>query len=61
MIIDETLLKRLKESENLLAFSHGVDSTALFYILTESEVAFDIAIVDYNVREQSKREIASAR
>ena len=61
MIIDETLLKRLKESENLLAFSHGVDSTALFYILTESEVAFDIAIVDYNVREQSKREVASAR
>lgn len=54
-------LETLKSGQNLLAFSHGVDSTALFYLLDEASVKFDLAIVDYNVRAQSKDEIASAR
>lgn len=54
-------LEVLQEGKNLLAFSHGVDSTALFYLLDEAGVKFDIAIVDYNVRAQSKQEVASAR
>ena len=54
-------LETLKSGRNLLAFSHGVDSTALFYLLDEAGVKFDLAIVDYNVRAQSKDEIASAR
>lgn len=54
-------LETLKSGRNLLAFSHGVDSTALFYLLDEASVKFDLAIVDYNVRAQSKDEIASAR
>lgn len=54
-------LEMLKSGRNLLAFSHGVDSTALFYLLNEAGVKFDLAIVDYNVRAQSKDEIASAR
>ena len=54
-------LEMLKSGRNLLAFSHGVDSTALFYLLDEAGVKFDLAIVDYNVRAQSKDEVASAR
>ena len=55
------VLHKLKSGRNLLAFSHGVDSTALFYLLDEAGVKFDLAIVDYNVRAQSKDEVASAR
>ena len=54
-------MHKLKSGRNLLAFSHGVDSTALFYLLDEAGVKFDLAIVDYNVRAQSKDEVASAR
>jgi tRNA(Ile)-lysidine synthase len=38
-----------------------VDSSALFYTLLEKEIAFDIAIVDYNVRSASKDEVAYAK
>lgn len=55
------VLRKLKSGRNLLAFSHGVDSTALFYLLDEAGVEFDLAIVDYNVRAQSKDEVAAAR
>jgi len=48
-------------SKSLLAFSAGIDSTALFFILLENDVNFDIAIVDYNLREQSKEEVAYAK
>ena len=51
----------IKESKNLLAFSAGIDSTALFFLLLEDNISFDIAIVDYNLREQSKKEIAYAK
>lgn len=59
--IPSKILALLRASKNLLAFSHGVDSTALFYLLNEAGVKFDLAIVDYNVRAQSKDEVASAR
>jgi len=55
------ILKTLKNSKNLLAFSAGVDSTALFFMLLENEVNFDIAIVNYGIREQAKEEIAYAK
>jgi tRNA(Ile)-lysidine synthase len=48
-------------SKSLLAFSAGIDSTALFFMLLENDVDFDIAIVDYNLREQSKEEVAYAK
>lgn len=51
----------LKESKNLLAFSAGVDSSALFFLLLENNIPFDIAIVDYNLREQSKEEVSYAK
>ena len=60
-MISQNVLDRLSFGANLLAFSHGIDSTALFYILEEAGVKFDIAIVDHNVREQSKFEVKSAK
>ena len=51
----------LKDKKNLLAFSAGADSTALFFLLLEYEIPFDIAIVDYGIREQSKEEVSYAQ
>ena len=50
----------LLSQKNLLAFSSGIDSSALFFLLIEQKIPFDIAIVDYGVREQSKAEVAHA-
>ncbi len=51
----------LLTKKNLLAFSAGIDSSALFFLLIESNIKFDIAIVDYGVREQSKEEVLHAQ
>ncbi len=53
--------KLLKNQKNLLAFSAGVDSTALFFLLLKEKISFDIAIVDYKKRESSKDEISYAK
>lgn len=58
MDVDFTALKNQK---NLLAFSGGVDSSALFFLLLEHGIAFDIAIVDYGVRAESKKELQYAQ
>lgn len=47
-------------NNNLLAFSGGVDSSALFFLMLDKNIPFDIAIVDYNQREQSKDEVIYA-
>jgi len=60
-MLDTNTLLKLKDKKNLLAFSAGVDSTALFFILQENNIKFDIAIVDYKIREQSKEEVAYAK
>ncbi len=54
-------MELLLNSKNLLAFSGGVDSTALFFKLLEQNIEFDIAMVDYGVRDQSKEEVAYAK
>ena len=51
----------LSQKKNLLAFSAGVDSSALFFLLLENNIKFDIAIVDYGMREESKEEVAHAK
>ena len=53
--------KNLLNKKNLLAFSAGIDSSALFFLLLENNIPFDIAIVDYNIRAQSKKEVAHAK
>ena len=60
-MISQNVREKLNSGANLLAFSHGIDSTALFYILEEAGIKFDLAMVDYNIREQSKSEIKSAK
>ncbi|MAD42738.1 MAG: tRNA lysidine(34) synthetase TilS [Arcobacter sp.] len=51
----------IKESKNLLAFSAGIDSTSLFFLLLKENIDFDIAIVNYNEREESKEELQYAK
>ncbi len=60
-MISQNVREKLNSGANLLAFSHGIDSTALFYILEDAGIKFDLAMVDYNAREQSKNEIKSAK
>ncbi len=55
-MLNRDSLIELKRGKNLLAFSGGVDSSALFYILLESGIKFDIALVNYGLREQSIKE-----
>jgi len=55
-----TLNIKINTQKNLLGFSAGVDSTALFFLMLEQKIPFDIAIVDYNQRAQSKDEVIYA-
>ncbi len=54
-------LELFKDCKNLLAFSGGIDSSALFFLLKDLNVSFDIAIVNYATREDSKLEVAYAQ
>jgi len=54
-------IENLKNKKNLLAFSAGVDSSALFFLLIEHNIKFDIAIVNYGTREASNQEEAHAQ
>jgi tRNA(Ile)-lysidine synthase len=60
-MLENSSLKELKKGKNLLAFSGGGDSTALFFSLIEYNINFDIAIVNYNTREQSLDELEYAK
>lgn len=60
-MLKKELIKTLKAKRNLLAFSAGIDSTALFFLLLEKNINFDIIIVNYNLREESKEEILYAK
>ncbi len=55
------LLLQLKEKKNLLAFSFGIDSSALFFLLLENNISFDIALVNYGSRTNSDLEEAQAK
>lgn len=54
-------LSYLQEKKNLLAFSSGVDSSALFFLLLEHNVPFDIALVNYGTRDNSNSEELHAK
>jgi len=53
--------EHLQNKKNLLAFSAGVDSTTLLFLLLKNNINFDIAIVDYGLRLQSKEEVVYAQ
>lgn len=54
-------LAEFGHGKNLLAFSHGIDSTALFYLLKDAGVEFDCALVNYKTRSSSDDEECAAR
>jgi len=54
-------LEKLKGKKNLLAFSGGGDSTSLFFLLLKHNIKFDIAIVNYNQRANSIKEVEYAQ
>jgi tRNA(Ile)-lysidine synthase len=60
-MLENSSLQLLKGKKNLLAFSAGGDSTALFFLLLKFNIKFDIAIVNYNTREQSLNELVYAQ
>jgi len=51
----------LKTTKNLLAFSAGVDSSALFFMLLDADIPFDIALVNYGTREEALEEESHAK
>jgi len=60
-MLENQSLNSLKNKKNLLAFSAGVDSSALFFLLLEHDIEFDIAIVNYNTRQKSQEELNYAK
>jgi len=54
-------IENLKNKKNLLAFSAGVDSSALFFLLLEHGIKFDIALVNYGTRDTSDKEEIHAK
>lgn len=60
LLLHNATIEPLKTSKNLLAFSGGGDSTALFFLLQEHNIPFDIAHVNYQTRAQSDAEEAYA-
>jgi tRNA(Ile)-lysidine synthase len=54
-------IENIKNKKNLLAFSAGVDSSALFFLLLEHDIKFDIALVNYGTRETSNEEEIHAK
>jgi len=51
----------IKTKHNLLAFSAGIDSTALFFLLEQNHIPFDIIMVNYGLRAQSSDEVNYAK
>ena len=58
--LDKNTTTSLKNHKNLLAFSAGVDSSALFFLLIQEDIKFDIALVNYGLREEAEQEEAHA-
>ncbi len=60
-MLDPDAIAALQKGRHLLAFSGGVDSTALYHLLKELHIPCDIALVNYHTRPQSDEEEAYAR
>lgn len=54
--INKESLNLLKDGKNLLAFSAGVDSSALFHALLANKIKFKVAHVNYHTRKESEDE-----
>ncbi|TKX28383.1 tRNA lysidine(34) synthetase TilS [Campylobacter estrildidarum] len=61
MQIKHEILELLKKGKNLLAFSYGSDSSALFYFLMQNNISFDLALINYKTRKNSDKEENEAK
>ncbi|TKX34122.1 tRNA lysidine(34) synthetase TilS [Campylobacter taeniopygiae] len=61
MQIKHEILELLKKGKNLLAFSYGSDSSALFYFLIQNDISFDLALINYKTRINSDKEENEAK
>ncbi|EFN3012959.1 tRNA lysidine(34) synthetase TilS [Campylobacter coli] len=61
MQIKDEILSLLKKGRNLLAFSYGSDSSALFHFLVQKKIDFDLAMINYKTRKNSDLEEQKAR
>ncbi|AXP09046.1 tRNA lysidine(34) synthetase TilS [Campylobacter hepaticus] len=55
------ILNLLRKGKNLLAFSYGSDSSALFYFLLQEQIDFDLAMINYKMRKNSDLEELEAK
>lgn len=60
-MLNKICLDEMKGKKNLLAFSYGSDSSALFFLLEKEGINFDIAFVNYGTRKNSDIEESEAR
>ncbi|NPA61444.1 MAG: tRNA lysidine(34) synthetase TilS [Epsilonproteobacteria bacterium] len=54
--LNREALDTLRGGKSLLAFSGGVDSSALLFLLRDKGIEFDIALVNYQTRLESRQE-----
>lgn len=59
--LDKSTLSKLLLGKNLLAFSGGVDSSALFFTLLAYKIPFEVAHVNYQTRVESDIETAHVK
>lgn len=60
-MVNKKYINILKQNKNLLAFSHGSDSSALFFMLLKQDIEFDLALINYKTRLNSDLEEQSAK
>ncbi|XAK03170.1 tRNA lysidine(34) synthetase TilS [Campylobacter coli] len=61
MQIKDEILSFLKKGRNLLAFSYGSDSSALFRFLVQKKIDFDLVMINYKTRKNSDLEEQKAK
>ncbi|EAJ6226580.1 tRNA lysidine(34) synthetase TilS [Campylobacter coli] len=61
MQIKDEILSLLKKGRNLLAFSYGSDSSALFHFLAQNKIDFDLVMINYKTRKNSDLEEQKAK
>ncbi len=61
MQIKDEILSFLKKGRNLLAFSYGSDSSALFHFLVQKKIDFDLVMINYKTRKNSDLEEQKAK